>query len=136
MKQKPIVRRIDESDPDSYRRYKKWAASRAYNERCVPDVVWNLRSKVTHTTNSNREARNAKKRDRMAALRAKQKSDPPTVQAARLAAKEASARKYREKYVQFLFLPVARTKIVTETEVPLLSKRLSHVIALARHAGW
>jgi hypothetical protein len=35
----------------------------------------------------------------MAALRAKQKLDPPTFQAAHLAAKEESARKYREKCV-------------------------------------
>ncbi|KAJ7839239.1 hypothetical protein B0H14DRAFT_2588090 [Mycena olivaceomarginata] len=54
---------IDESDPESYRRYKRWQASRAYHER-------------------NREARNAKKRERMAALRAQQKFDPPIVRAA------------------------------------------------------
>ncbi|KAF7377214.1 hypothetical protein MSAN_00141100 [Mycena sanguinolenta] len=78
-KKKRIANRIDESDPDSYRRYKKWRSSRTYEAR-------------------HREARNAKKRERMAALRAKQKMDSPIVQAARLAAKEESARKYRENH--------------------------------------
>ncbi|KAF8122931.1 hypothetical protein K438DRAFT_1996033 [Mycena galopus ATCC 62051] len=71
-------KKIVESDPASYQRYKKWVASRAYNDR-------------------NRDARNAKKRERMAALRAKQQLDSPIVKAGRLAAKEESARKYREK---------------------------------------
>ncbi|KAJ7230901.1 hypothetical protein B0H12DRAFT_1231865 [Mycena haematopus] len=79
-KKKPTIdtNRIDESDPASYRRYKKWRASSDYNDR-------------------NREARNAKKRERMAQLRAQQKLDSPIIQAARLAAKEESARRYREK---------------------------------------
>ncbi|KAJ7191678.1 hypothetical protein B0H12DRAFT_1246256 [Mycena haematopus] len=77
-KKKPATstNRIDESDPDSYRRYKKWRASADYNDR---------------------ELRNAKKRECMADLRAKQKLDPPIIQAARLAAKEDSARRYRKK---------------------------------------
>ncbi|KAJ6477686.1 hypothetical protein C8R45DRAFT_1101111 [Mycena sanguinolenta] len=40
----------------------------------------------------------------MAALRAQQKLDPPIIQAARLAAKEESARKYREKNREYLAL--------------------------------
>ncbi|KAJ7818421.1 hypothetical protein B0H14DRAFT_3473808 [Mycena olivaceomarginata] len=55
----------------------------------------------------NREARNAKKRERMAALRAQQKFDPPIVRAARLAAKGESARKYREKNRNTLALKAA-----------------------------
>jgi hypothetical protein len=49
------------------------------------------------TPHRNRKARNAKKRENMAALRAKQQLDSPTVKAARLAAKEKSAREYRER---------------------------------------
>ncbi|KAJ7787845.1 hypothetical protein B0H14DRAFT_2628988 [Mycena olivaceomarginata] len=75
---KQVERCIDESDPESYRRYKKWQSSRDYNAR-------------------NRKARNAKKRENMATLRAKQQLDSPTVKAARLAAKEKSAREYRER---------------------------------------
>jgi hypothetical protein len=96
MKKQPLPRRIDESNPESYRHYKKWLASRAYNERCVlgSNSPVNL---IQQTPYRNREAHNAKKRERMAALRAKQKLDLPIVQAARLAAKEESARKYRER---------------------------------------
>ncbi|KAJ7794868.1 hypothetical protein B0H14DRAFT_3496592 [Mycena olivaceomarginata] len=46
----------------------------------------------------------------MAALHAKQKLDPPTVQAARLAAKEESARKYREKNRDILALKAASAR--------------------------
>lgn len=35
MKRRTPASRIDESDPESYRRYKRWQASRAYHERCV-----------------------------------------------------------------------------------------------------
>ncbi|KAK6996427.1 hypothetical protein R3P38DRAFT_3222043 [Favolaschia claudopus] len=69
---------VDETDAAAIRRYKRRCASRAYNER-------------------NREARNAKKRERMAALREKQKHDPLLVQAARHIAKADSAQRYREK---------------------------------------
>ncbi|KAJ7669562.1 hypothetical protein DFH06DRAFT_1125907 [Mycena polygramma] len=46
---------------------------------------------------SNRLVRNEKKRVRMAALRAEQKLEPPTMQAARLAAKQEAASTYRAK---------------------------------------
>ncbi|KAF8145016.1 hypothetical protein K438DRAFT_1992272 [Mycena galopus ATCC 62051] len=88
---KQAAPRIDESDPDSYRRYKKWQSSREYNAR-------------------NKKARNAKKRESMAALRTKQKLDLPTVQAARLAAKEKSAREYRERNRGILAVKAARTR--------------------------
>ncbi|KAJ7821557.1 hypothetical protein B0H14DRAFT_3471464 [Mycena olivaceomarginata] len=88
---KTTANRIDESDPKSYARYRRWRASRDYNER-------------------NRGVRNAKKRERMAALRARQKLDPPTVQAARLAAKEESARKYRERNRESLALKAAMAR--------------------------
>ncbi|KAJ7438841.1 hypothetical protein B0H11DRAFT_2254346 [Mycena galericulata] len=68
---------VDESDPASVRRYQKWRSSFLYNDR-------------------NRAERNDKKRQRMEILRAKQSLDSPKVQMARLAAKRASAAKYRE----------------------------------------
>ncbi|KAJ7798673.1 hypothetical protein B0H14DRAFT_3492367 [Mycena olivaceomarginata] len=107
---KTHINGIDKSDPDSYRRYKKWRASREYNERYG---------------NRNRETRNAKKRERMAALCAKQKLDPPTVQAARLAAKEESARKYREKNRNILALKaaVARSNVSWERQCALEDAR-------------
>ncbi|KAF8197291.1 hypothetical protein K438DRAFT_1933798 [Mycena galopus ATCC 62051] len=75
--------RTDDTDPKVFCHYKSWLASRTYNE-------WN------------REARNQKKRERMAALRASQKHDSPTVQAARLAAKEESPRNYCENNRELL----------------------------------
>ncbi|KAF8197796.1 hypothetical protein K438DRAFT_1967356 [Mycena galopus ATCC 62051] len=88
MKKKAVDRKvvrqgIDQGDRDSLRQYRKWQASRAYNDR-------------------NRDARNAKKRQAMAALRAKQKLESPIVQAARVAAKEELTRKYREKNREML----------------------------------
>ncbi|KAJ7486366.1 hypothetical protein B0H11DRAFT_1913649 [Mycena galericulata] len=68
---------VDESDPASIRRYQKWRSSFLYNDR-------------------NRAERNDKKRQQMEILRAKQSLDSPKVQMARLAAKRASAAKYRE----------------------------------------
>ncbi|KAJ7846076.1 hypothetical protein B0H14DRAFT_2584365 [Mycena olivaceomarginata] len=88
---KQVERCIDESDPESYRCYKKWQSSRDYNAR-------------------NRKARNAKKRENMAALRAKQQLDSPTVKAACLAAKEKSAREYRERNRCILAVRVAHAR--------------------------
>ncbi|KAK6980524.1 hypothetical protein R3P38DRAFT_3235630 [Favolaschia claudopus] len=101
---------LDESDPDSVRRYKKWCASRAYNKR-------------------NREARNAKKRERMAMLRAKQKHDPPLIRAARLVAKEDSARRYREKNRELLAIKAwaARAQARRDDEVKRKHNRLRAV---------
>ncbi|KAF8139536.1 hypothetical protein K438DRAFT_2030523 [Mycena galopus ATCC 62051] len=88
----PIMKSCaDEMDPQFFRRYKSWLASRAYNER-------------------NREARNQKKRQRMAALRASQNQDLPTVQAARLAAKEESARKYCENNRELLAIKASAAR--------------------------
>ncbi|KAJ7829806.1 hypothetical protein B0H14DRAFT_2593768 [Mycena olivaceomarginata] len=59
---------------------------------------------MTTMNGRNREVRNAKKKVRMAALHARQKLDPPTVQAAHLAAKEESARKYHKRNHECLAL--------------------------------
>ncbi|KAJ7761168.1 hypothetical protein DFH07DRAFT_957246 [Mycena maculata] len=66
---------VDDSDPESIRRYNKWYSSFLYNDR-----------------------RNDLKRERMRTLRLEQALDSPKVQAARLEAKRASAAKYREKH--------------------------------------
>ncbi|KAJ6448974.1 hypothetical protein C8R47DRAFT_1230834 [Mycena vitilis] len=75
-KPKPLV--VQPADPSSIRRYRRWSSSKAYNHR-------------------NRLVRNEKKRARMAALRAEQKQEPPTMQAARLAAKQEAASTYRAR---------------------------------------
>ncbi|KAF8191959.1 hypothetical protein K438DRAFT_1762532 [Mycena galopus ATCC 62051] len=99
MKKKAVDRKvvrqgIDQGDRGSLRQYRKWQASRAYNDRVLRTGSLGV--------NSNRDARNAKKRQAIAALRAKQKLESPIVQAARVAAKEESTRKYREKNREML----------------------------------
>ncbi|KAJ6459377.1 hypothetical protein C8R47DRAFT_1081340 [Mycena vitilis] len=69
---------VDPSDPASLRRYKRWRSSFEYNQQ-------------------HRDARNTKKRERMAQARAGLKAKSPEVQAAYLQAKRESARKYREE---------------------------------------
>ncbi|KAF8176872.1 hypothetical protein K438DRAFT_1978911 [Mycena galopus ATCC 62051] len=75
----------DPSDPKSVAHYKRWVSSHEYNSR-------------------NRVARNAKTRERMAKLRAKQADDPPEVQERRLEAKRVAQKKYRENNRRFLAL--------------------------------
>ncbi|KAK7048777.1 hypothetical protein R3P38DRAFT_3175022 [Favolaschia claudopus] len=103
---------VDESNPDSVRRYKRWCASRAYNER---------------------EIRNAKKRERMAALREKQKNDPLLVQAARQVAKADSARRYREKNRELLAIKAwaARTQARHQAERQKRRQRIAAALASA-----
>ncbi|KAJ7880189.1 hypothetical protein B0H13DRAFT_1891906 [Mycena leptocephala] len=69
---------VDESDPKSIARYKKWHSSYLYNYY-------------------NSAARNRKTRERMARLREKQTLDSPKVQQERLEAKRAAQQRYREK---------------------------------------
>jgi hypothetical protein len=95
MKRRTTTHRIDESDPDSYRRYKQWRASKSYNAQyvtCVHTILILIRLR-------NRAVRNEKTREHMTMLWARQRLEPPTLQAARLAARQESARKYREKWV-------------------------------------
>ncbi|KAJ7794515.1 hypothetical protein B0H14DRAFT_3496881 [Mycena olivaceomarginata] len=91
MKRRTTTHRIDESDPDYYRRYKQWRASKSYNAR-------------------NRAVRNEKTRERMTMLRARQRLEPPTLQAARLAARQESARKYRENHRELLAAKAAASR--------------------------
>ncbi|KAJ7920664.1 hypothetical protein B0H13DRAFT_2319195 [Mycena leptocephala] len=69
---------VDESDPKSIARYKKWCSSYLYNYY-------------------NGAERNRKTRERMTRLRAKQASDSPKVKQERLEAKRAAQEHYREK---------------------------------------
>ncbi|KAK7029755.1 hypothetical protein R3P38DRAFT_3188624 [Favolaschia claudopus] len=103
---------VNEIDPDSIRRYKRRCASRAYNER---------------------ETRNAKKRERMAALREKQKDDPLLVQAARQIAKADSARRYREQNRELLAIKAwaARTQARRQAE---RQQRRQRIAAALSHA--
>ncbi|KAJ7620523.1 hypothetical protein DFH06DRAFT_1341648 [Mycena polygramma] len=76
---------IDEDDPESIRRNKRWHSSHSYNRK-------------------NRHLRNTKKKERMSTLRAQQALDAPEiVEARRLAAREAS-RKYRDGHRDVLAL--------------------------------
>ncbi|KAJ7807700.1 hypothetical protein B0H14DRAFT_2609489 [Mycena olivaceomarginata] len=76
---------------DSYRRYKQWRASKSYNAR-------------------NRAVRNEKTRERMTMLRGRQRLEPPTLQVARLAARQESARKYRENHRELLAAKAAASR--------------------------
>ncbi|KAJ7336149.1 hypothetical protein DFH08DRAFT_813393 [Mycena albidolilacea] len=96
MKRRTTTHRIDESDPDSYRRYKQWRASKSYNAR-------------------NRATRNEKTRERMTMLRARQRLEPPTLQAARLAARQESARKYRENHRELLAAKAAASRAAAKS---------------------
>ncbi|KAJ7812572.1 hypothetical protein B0H14DRAFT_2605683 [Mycena olivaceomarginata] len=98
--------RIDESDPDSYRRYKQWRASKSYN-------AWN------------RETHNEKTRERMTMLRARQRLEPPTLQAARLAARQESARKYRENHRELLAAKAAASRAAAKSSRQATSAELS-----------
>ncbi|KAJ7932155.1 hypothetical protein B0H13DRAFT_1857288 [Mycena leptocephala] len=69
---------VDESDPKSISRYKKWRSSYLYNYY-------------------NSAERNRKTRERMERLRAKQALDSPKVKQERLEAKRAAQQRYREK---------------------------------------
>ncbi|KAF8156448.1 hypothetical protein K438DRAFT_1986711 [Mycena galopus ATCC 62051] len=89
-------KKIVESDPASYQRYKKWVASRAYNDWYA--TLTRRNSFFFDITVCQQPGHpQCEERERMAALRAKQQLDSPIVKAGRLAAKEESARKYRKK---------------------------------------
>jgi hypothetical protein len=128
MKKRTTTHRIDESDPDSYRRYKQWRASKSYNARyvaCVYTILILIQLR-------NRETCNEKARERMTMLRARQRLEPPTLQAARFAARQESARKYREKWVRILHVGCQLTWHSIHSHWELLAAKAAASCAAAK----